>query len=61
MLNTALITHAVSWGIGRHIYYLTPVETVNAIKFEFIAQVCCTNLSDRTGGSNMIIPNRHQA
>jgi hypothetical protein len=39
MTNTALITHAVSWGIGRHIYYLTPVETVNAIKFEFIAQV----------------------
>jgi hypothetical protein len=39
MLNTSLITHAVSWGIGRHIYYLTPVETINAIKFEFIAQV----------------------
>ncbi|PMD64179.1 uncharacterized protein K444DRAFT_482016, partial [Hyaloscypha bicolor E] len=38
MLNTSLITHAVSWGIGRHIYYLTPEETVNAIKFEFIAQ-----------------------
>ena len=43
MLNTSLITHAVSWGIGRHIYYLTPEETVNAIKFEFIAQVRCTN------------------
>jgi hypothetical protein len=39
MLNTSLITHAVSWGIGRHIYYLTPIETINAIKFEFIAQV----------------------
>ncbi|PMD47082.1 hypothetical protein L207DRAFT_606140 [Hyaloscypha variabilis F] len=38
MLNTSLITHAVSWGIGRHIYYLTPIETINAIKFEFIAQ-----------------------
>ena len=41
MLNTSLITHAVSWGIGRHIYYLTPDETINAIKFEFIAQVSC--------------------
>jgi hypothetical protein len=39
MLNTSLITHAISWGIGRHIYYLSDVQIVNAIKFEILAQV----------------------
>jgi hypothetical protein len=61
MLNTSLITHAVSWGIGRHIYYLTPEQTVNAIKFEFIAQVCCDDIRKNAASTNTFEINRHLA
>jgi len=39
ILNTSLIPHAIGWGIGRHIYYLSDVQVVNAVKFEILAQV----------------------
>jgi len=39
ILNTSIITYAVHWGIGRHIYYLTDIERITAIKFENISEV----------------------
>lgn len=34
----ALDSSGVRWGLGRHFYYLTPIERVNSMKWEFLGQ-----------------------
>jgi hypothetical protein len=38
MTNTALVSRAIHYGIGRHIFYLKPEQIVKAIKYEYLAQ-----------------------
>lgn len=38
LLYFSLATVGVTYGIGRHFYYLAPFERVNAMKFQFISE-----------------------
>lgn len=47
----ALTEHSHTWGLGRHMYYLTPVERVAAMKWDFISQPLAVSAAmiSRTG------------
>lgn len=36
--NMAFDTSGVKWGLGRHFYYLTPIQRVNSMRAEFLGQ-----------------------
>jgi hypothetical protein len=36
--NMAFDTSGVKWGLGRHFFYLTPIERVNSMRAEFLGQ-----------------------
>jgi hypothetical protein len=40
----ALDSTGVRWGLGRHFYYLTPIQRVNSMKWEFVAQPVGTSV-----------------
>lgn len=36
--NIAFDTSGVKWGLGRHFFYLTPIERANSMRAEFLSQ-----------------------
>ncbi|GAM37335.1 hypothetical protein TCE0_023r07175 [Talaromyces pinophilus] len=40
ILHMTLIQHSYNWGLGRHFYYLTPEEKVQALRYDFASQPC---------------------